>query len=406
MQKYEVVAIPMSDVNYLIGEKNITTTGLPIFDENVCAFLESLSKNILKEPQAKAYPDLVSFAFWIRKANIQKLKQNYAGEARRLGKGLCFHIAPSNIPVNFAFSYAFGLLAGNANIVRMPSKSFPQVEILLEIMQNVLVAHPGIYARTAFVQYARTSSATEELSKQADARMIWGGDATIHHLRSLPTKPRAVDITFADRYSIGLINAQELLKLDDAALTRLSEGFYNDTYSMDQNACSSPQLVFWLNDDVVAREKFWAAVYSVASQKYELQDAVAVDKFTRACADAIELENVASIANTSNLLYRVELGDIAPNTDSLRGKGGYFYEYSLDDMDKMLSIISDRYQTLTYFGVDPEDICEQIIQSTARGIDRIVPIGKAMDIDILWDGHDLVRELSRIITVSNESGFG
>lgn len=34
-----------------------------------------------------------------------------------------------------------------------------------------------------------------------------------------------------------------------------------------------------------------------------------------------------------------------------------------------------------------------------RGIDRIVPIGQAMDIGATWDGCDLVRTLSRVISL-------
>jgi len=33
------------------------------------------------------------------------------------------------------------------------------------------------------------------------------------------------------------------------------------------------------------------------------------------------------------------------------------------------------------------------------GIDRIVPVGKALDMDVTWDGYDIVRSLSRVIDV-------
>jgi hypothetical protein len=34
------------------------------------------------------------------------------------------------------------------------------------------------------------------------------------------------------------------------------------------------------------------------------------------------------------------------------------------------------------------------------GVDRIVPIGTALDIGIYWDGYDLIRTLSRVILVN------
>ena len=37
--------------------------------------------------------------------------------------GMIFHITPSNIPTNFAYSMIFGLINGNSNIT-VPSKKF------------------------------------------------------------------------------------------------------------------------------------------------------------------------------------------------------------------------------------------------------------------------------------------
>jgi hypothetical protein len=33
------------------------------------------------------------------------------------------------------------------------------------------------------------------------------------------------------------------------------------------------------------------------------------------------------------------------------------------------------------------------------GIDRIVPMGKAMDFALIWDGYDLIRQMSRRVTI-------
>ena len=89
--------------------------------------------------------DVLSFAFWCRKGNIQKLKEQWGGEGEhRLGKGVVFHIAPSNVPVNFAFSYLFSLFAGNANIVRVPSKPFAQILLIANAIKEELNNFPEI----------------------------------------------------------------------------------------------------------------------------------------------------------------------------------------------------------------------------------------------------------------------
>ena len=108
-------------IKYLAGNTNIKNSVNKIFDENICNFLSTLSEKILSEKQAYKYVDLITFAFWIRKKNLNKLKNKYTNGEIRLGYGLAFHIAPANIALNFAYSFAYSLLSGNSNIVRVPS---------------------------------------------------------------------------------------------------------------------------------------------------------------------------------------------------------------------------------------------------------------------------------------------
>lgn len=391
--------ILMSSVKYLIGNENIKNSPVAIYSDEVCAFLDEVSQTLLKSPQSRIHPDISALAFWARKANISKLKSEIQEGSDRLGRGLCFHITPSNIPINCIFSYFFSLLAGNANIVRLPSKEFAQVDFICEVFNQVLEKHPTIKERTAFIKYPADNSITEEFSKIADVRMIWGGDKTISSVKKLQTKPRCYDITFADRYSICIIDASKIECASEDEIKRLSENFYNDTYLMDQNACSSPQLILWANDTENARIRFWDVVYKTAKEKYVLQDASSVDKYTKLCEDSVNLDIIKSFAHKDNLLYRVEISQLSSNIEDLRGKCGYFYEYALKNFDELFAIINEKYQTITYFGIDPENLKKQIVENNLSGVDRIVPIGKAMDINVIWDGHDLVSELSRIISV-------
>ena len=92
-----------SDVQLLCGGDCTITRPFKPFAEPVMAFLSDLGSALLKDKQAKAYPDVVTFAFFCRRANLEAFKAEYAGQVDdRLGRGLTFHIAPSNVPINFA----------------------------------------------------------------------------------------------------------------------------------------------------------------------------------------------------------------------------------------------------------------------------------------------------------------
>ena len=43
-----------------------------------------------------------------------------------------------------------------------------------------------------------------------------------------------------------MIKADSIIKLNSKELGSLAEKFYNDTFYIDQNACSSPHLVYWI----------------------------------------------------------------------------------------------------------------------------------------------------------------
>ena len=72
--------------------------------------------------------------------------------------------------------------------------------------------------------------------KEVEARIICG-DKTINKFKTFTTKPRCIDLTFADRYSISLINSNMLIKLNNSQLSILAQKFFNDTYTMDQFGC-------------------------------------------------------------------------------------------------------------------------------------------------------------------------
>jgi len=391
-------------IKYLVGGslKALASKPLIPYHDLVCEFLNHLSSELLSNPKAKPYADITSFAFWCRRANISKLREQFPREHVRLGVGLVFHIAPSNVPINFAFSFAFSLLAGNANIVRVPSKDFPQTGIVCDAINKLLgeQRYQTIAEMTAFVQYQQDDQITGAFSSQCNARIIWGGDETIKNIRNHPIPERSIDIAFADRYSFCVMDGNAILKSSKSEIEKLANAFYNDTYLMDQNACSSPHLIIWLTDgsDLAAAKRiFWDEIYGVASSKYELQPVNAVDKYMALCENAIELDNIAEFHRHGNYLYRLELSSLPDHMDRLRGRFGYFYEYATQDLNTAAHIVNTKYQTLTYFGLEKAQLIDFVIENRLNGIDRIVPVGSALDINVIWDGYDMISTLSRII---------
>ena len=390
-----------NNLTYLAGGEIREVRPLPPYSEIVVRFLDDFSAELLHDAACKAYPDITAVAFWARKGNIARLKNRREGGSLRLGRGLAFHITPSNIPVQFIFSYMFGLLSGCANVVKVTSKDYPQIELLYNVLRRVLEReeYKAIRAMTAIVRYPREGKWTERFSAQCQARLIWGGDATIENIRKCPLPPRAVELVFPDRYSLAVLDGEAIAQAEERILRRLAQDFYNDTFMMDQNACSSPQLILWQGHNETGKERFWAAVKELAEKRYDLAPVKATGKYADFCTNAVRFSETGTLVAEDNILYRVSLKEIPQNVEELRGKFGLFYEYDMQDLAELGSVVNGRYQTLTYFGTDPQKLAQSVIEHQWLGIDRIVPVGKALDMDVVWDGYDFVSELSRIIDV-------
>jgi len=391
--KYEDAVI----LTQLAGNWENAVNAVPLapFDDNVLEFFNDLSKPLMK---VREYTDVVTFGFWCRKAALLKEKEKYDDLKYRLGKGIVFHSTPSNVPVNFAFSFAAGLLAGNANIVRLPGKDFEQVIIIIDAIKELFAGkHASLSPYLCFVKYPPDKELHDKFSSLCDVRVIWGGDGTINELRQSPLKPRAVEITFADRYSIAVISANEYIKATDKQ--KIAQDFYNDTYFSDQNACTSPRIIFWLGDcKKEAQKAFWESVRILVKEKYELAPVQAVGKLAMFYKTAATLP-VSLTDAEDNYVTRINVNNADEELMRFKYNSGFYFEHDINELKDILPICGERLQTLTHYGLSKEELTTFFLECKPNGIDRAVPMGKSMDFTLTWDGYDLIRQLSRKITI-------
>lgn len=402
----------LDKVSYLVGDKSIvldlpnTAPKIP-FSEDILDFLNDLSKELMQSREARGSSDVAALGFWLRRSSVLSLKKRFGpdGSGFRVGRGAVFHIAPSNVPVNYAYSLFTGLLCGNANAVRVPSKEFPQVEIINHAICAVLEKHPDIKPYIALLRYERDREINDTLSALCDVRIVWGGDATIEELRRSPLPPRASEITFADRYSLAIIDSDAYMRsvgagADHKAAVRIASDFYNDTYLSDQNACTAPRAVIWTGRTrSEAKEMFWKSLSELVEEKYHFQPIQGVDKLSvQYAAAASGLGMMKRVPAGDNRLVRIQVWELSPRLADHMGNAGYFYEYDCDDILTIRDLCNDTHcQTIGLLG--EKTIVEPLLRSGIRGVDRIVSIGRTMDFDLIWDGYNLVERLTRTISL-------
>lgn len=389
------------ELKYVVGTPDVVESmkKLPTmvpFSDKALSFLNALSLRLLKN--GKAYSDVVTFAFWCRKAALLNEKAKYDSKKLRLGRGIAFHSTPSNVPVNCAFSFAAGLLAGNPNIVRLPAKSYDQVDLICSAVRDVLDEQPEMRSYIVFVKFPPVREIIDFFSGLCATRIIWGGDMTIADIRRSPLPPRAKEITFADRHSILVINAEAVLSAQN--IDRVAQDFYNDTFFSDQNACTSPRIIVWTGTNKQkAKELFWKAVHKHVINKYTLAPVQAVGKLAAFYRAAVQ-KKVRLIPSSDNFIYRLNVDQLDDDLAELKYNSGFFFEYDAENLSEILPVCSYKCQTMTYFGLDQQLISDFIRKDAPPGLDRAVPMGRSMDFTLVWDGYDLITEMSREININ------
>ena len=410
MQKYGVAVILMkknSENISLIRDPGVSfeemagLNPLEPFSDEVCGFLDRLSRIILASPECKPYPDGFKFGFFCSSSSISAFKQRYADSINyRLGRGLTFHIAPSNVPVNFAYSLVAGLLAGNPCVVRASSRDFVQTRLICSAIDSALNGAEGEFLNgfAAVITYPREKAINDYLSSLCAVRVIWGGDETIADIRRSPLPPSSFDVLFADRYSFSLVHAQRYLQECDAEKTAV--GFYKYTFLFVKNACTAPHLIYWVGDEKTvsdAKDRFWSVLGRIVREKYSLPAILSMDKLVAVCSAAIGLDGVHLVDSDDGMIKRLCLDHLNDRLPEHRCGGGLFYEYRDTSLEAIYPFINTSFQTLSVIGYEPGEIISKMVSKRVRGIDRVVPVGRTLDFDLVWDGYDLIQTMSRVI---------
>lgn len=375
------------------------------FDERTLDFLVAFSECLFRNPQAGAWIDTLGLVSFCRRSHLESLRAQHGSRlVSSVGRGLSFHIAPSNVPVNFAYSLILGLLSGNGCIVRASTMDFAETRIVCEVLQDLLSA--GQFAvfrnRISIVRYERDRAINDFFSLLCDVRLIWGGDQTVSEIRKSPLSARAIDVVFPDRYSACVVDAAGYLEMLDKRAVAI--GFYNDTYRNHQAACTAPRLVYWLGSAELvqsAQSIFWRELDAVlAAKAVEMTAIETVEKFMASCRVVLRSPGAKVVADTGPRIRRVCLSVLDESITAATCGGGFFVEYQSDEIEALARVVNTKFQTLTYVGQGAAALAREVAFSGAKGVDRVVPNGRASEFSLFWDGYDLMSSLTRHVAVA------
>lgn len=377
-----------------------TLTDLPPLvplQPSIRSFLSALSQRLLNEADCKTHPELVALGFWLREANLNKMlsKQPRQPDLLRKALGLVVHFTPANVDTMFVYSWVCALLMGNNNIVRVASQA-SKLQSALFAQLNHLFCQPEyveIARRNLFIQYPKTSQLSAELCQQAHARVIWGGDTSVNAIRALPCPPRCRDISFADRYSATLIDGDQL---NETNVQSLAELLHRDTQPYQQQACSSPRVVFWLGSTEYQR-----ALWQKTDLLFQATP-LAIQQHNQQFATTQVMQSTGNADKPlwQQAIWVLPVHQLNAGLLDWHNGQGLFLLNTLTSLSELAGQVDSKLQSLSYWGVDKAALFKLLAEPSITGIDRIVPLGQALDFNPVWDGVDLFGQLSRSLILN------
>lgn len=376
-----------NEINY----KNFENTRFTPFNEKILKTFEKISKRILSDKKLIEKKDIFTFGFWCRRKNLEILKKRFCKSDKIFGAGLVFHVPPANIPVLPLYSLAFGTLTGNSNLIRIPKKNINYLNQVISLIYEEFKLH-NFHKNNLFISYDRENIISEAISSYSDVRMIWGGDNTIRSFKRFKTKTNCKDLMFGDKYSLAILH---LKNKDKNKIKDITKNFYNDTFIVDQNACSSPSIIFWYKTNENKISLFWDQLNKLVKSKYRLSFGLSSKRFEYLNDLLMNYTNISLQEDKKKIFFRIKINS-NDNLKNFKGFAGIFFEKKINSLKDFNKFLNKKMQTLSFYGLNQNDLIKINKEvSKNKSVDRIVELGRTLEIDFIWDGKNIFKSLTK-----------
>lgn len=364
--------------------------------------IAAVSEAILKR-KAPVSSFVKHFGFWIRHAALHRLQQDFGRRhpAQTLARprGLVFHLPPKNVETVFLYSWVLSFLAGNANVVRLPREISADMRWICEL---ILAALSKAADRSQWlIHYPSDSDLGRTISAAADARIVWGGNAKIKAFEAIPLRNGGKSIWFGDRFSLCVLDGETVAALGEIERGELAHRLFNDIFIFDQMACSSPHVLYVVGDadrHLAGIKTLLQALGAVAADKGEASaTGHQIAKMVQAFASAAGGLSSEVTWRNAMLTSAIAVGE---DRSEQRVGGGFLNVVFVPSLAAVSGLLREHDQTVSHFGFPADAIRDVAASNTALGVSRWTAVGSALDFDAVWDGYDLLFELTRLVRVT------
>jgi Acyl-CoA reductase (LuxC) len=366
----------------------------------------------LGEHETAGIPGVQFLRIWLRRGTLEPIIARELGVNELCGNsmkdgharlkayplGIVGHWPAGNIEIQPALSMTCALLGGNASLVRVPHGLEELTRLIMEKLEQSDSA--GLLrGRVRMLVFDHTRiDLQESMARSVDGAMIWGGEEAVLNVRGLPFPHWARLAIFGPRISIAAMDA------DSWSNTEVQESWCRriarDVWQFDQQACSSPQVLFLEKKAGHSSREFMQSLKKAFESENQLhpRQTIYAGLTTAICQARASwlLDNAANSAIFSQGPdWTILLGSGLEIPQPTQGKTLTVLE--VDDLLDPIRKLDGNVQTLGVAMADPARETKLASLAARRGVDRIVKLGRMHVFTPPWDGVDLIRPMVRMV---------
>jgi hypothetical protein len=228
--------------------------------------------------------------------------------------------------------------------------------------------------------------------------MIWGGKEAVLSVRGLPFPHWAKLAVFGPRISVAAMDAGAWT--NEGGQEAWCQRIARDVWQFDQQACSSPQVLFLEKRAGFPADGFVSALeraFAVENKAHPRQaiSPTLTSTICQARASWLLDDTAHRAVFPKGPDWTLLLGSGATLPEPVQGKTLWVLE--VDDLAEPVSRFDGNVQTL---GLAMADAAKEAVLTNLagkRGVDRIVKLGRMHLFVPPWDGVDLIRPMVRMV---------
>jgi hypothetical protein len=385
--------------------------GTEISPNEVMTIFDSWAKSL----DARELDDLPGIPFlrmWLRRGTLEPIIARELGsnglhggwteygraKCKAFPLGVVGHWPAGNVEIQPILSMTCALLGGNAALVRIPSGLVDLTQLL---MGKLVESDPGErLTRRIFMaafEHGR-QDLQEAMAQVVDGAMIWGGEEAVLQIRALPFRHWARMAVFGPRTSVAAMDAGAWgnPKEQKAWCLRMAR----DVWQFDQQACSSPQVLFLEKGVGQSTAQFLSCLqhaFEAESQAHPRRTipAALTSAICQARASWLLSETAHQAVFPMGPDWTLLIGSGSDVPQPIQGKTLTVLE--VDDLLDAVSKFDGNVQTLGLGMADAEKEKKLALLAGKKGVDRIVKLGRMHVFVPPWDGVDLIRPMVRMV---------